>query len=238
MLYVFYGTDTGKGRAKLAALLNECREADPHTPIERIDGEVLTDELLLELEGLRGLFSNVVVVVLNYPSLTKEGQKLMLDHALRMATSENLFVIFEGELDQKLLAKLKGVAQKVVAYGERGREVIEPTNRFAITDALLRRDRKSLWVLYERARREAVSEEELHGLLFWQVKSMLLAQSATSATEAGLKPFVFSKARSGLVKFKEGELQKLSSDLVRIYHEARRGRHDLGVALERWVLSV
>ena len=59
-----------------------------------------------------------------------------------------------------------------------------------------------------------------------------------SAEEAGQKPFVYQKAKRALSKFKSGELEKLSRELLVLYHEGHMGKGDINLTLEKWVLNV
>ena len=109
---------------------------------------------------------------------------------------------------------------------------------FEFTDALGRRDKKGLWVLYQDALAEQVPAEEVHGMFFWQAKSMLLARLYTTADEAGMKPYPFQKARECARNYKDGELEVILETLVTIYHEAHRGNTDFFVALEKFILGL
>lgn len=111
-------------------------------------------------------------------------------------------------------------------------------NIFSFTDALGARDKKQAWILYHKALTSGLSAEELFYKAVWIVKTMMLAGKSRSAEEAGLNPFVYKKAQSFLKKFKKGEVEKLSEDLVIGYHEARRGKGDLETALEKIILSL
>jgi hypothetical protein len=93
-------------------------------------------------------------------------------------------------------------------------------------------------LLYQQAVRHDVVPEELHGILFWQVKSMLLATLSKDAKESGLNPFVYSKAKNYAKNFTLDELKKISSQLVAIYHQAHRGEVDFDLALEKFFLSI
>ena len=97
---------------------------------------------------------------------------------------------------------------------------------------------KDAWVLLQKALDTGGVPEEIHGMLFWQVKSMILAVSSKTAGEAGLNPFVFRKSLSFAKNFTEEELKNLSARLVSIYHDARRGGDELAIALEKFVLSI
>ena len=169
-----------------------------------------------------------------------EAKDTVQDSLKDIAASDNVFVMLEGELDKKTLTKLEKHAYKVQEFTSRlnldGKK--EVFNNFALTDALGKRDKKNLWVLYQKALMNGSVPEELHGILFWQVKSMLLAVGSKSAEEAGLKPFVYNKAKGFARNYTHDELITLSRDLVTLYHDARRGIGDFGVRLEQWVLRV
>jgi DNA polymerase III delta subunit len=80
--------------------------------------------------------------------------------------------------------------------------------------------------------------EEVHVNLSWQVRMMLLASQSESAAQAGLKPFVYNKAKAYAKKYSQKELRALSRELVSMHHRVRQGRGELGVALERLILSL
>jgi hypothetical protein len=67
---------------------------------------------------------------------------------------------------------------------------------------------------------------------------MLLAKKCKTAEDAGMKSFPFQKAREYSRNYKDGELEKLSSELVGMFHEAHRGNIDFHVALEKFILSL
>ncbi|MEZ4200484.1 MAG: hypothetical protein R3B69_02735 [Candidatus Paceibacterota bacterium] len=75
-------------------------------------------------------------------------------------------------------------------------------------------------------------------MLWWQLKTLRLAQQTNSASEAGMKEFPYQKATRALTNFTDGELTQLSHSLLTLQHESRLGNTDLDQALERWVLTV
>src|SRR3989344_461017 len=111
-------------------------------------------------------------------------------------------------------------------------------NIFTLTDALGRRDKKGFWVLYQKAKLNNVSDEEVHGILFWQIKNMLLSFDAKDAEAAGLNDFVFRKSLGFTKNYSYNELKKLLRELVFLYHDARKGIHKIDIALERFILSI
>lgn len=240
MLYVLYGSDPGAGRAKLDALLVALLKKRPGASLFRLTADEVTLSGLLELSGARGLFEPKHIVLLDLPFAISDSRAVVLDQLEALRASENLFVLFEGALDAKTLAALRKKAEKVQEHSAAKKSAApkETFNRFALPEALGRRDRKNLWVHYQRAVRAGMVPEEIHGLLFWQVKCMLLSSTARDAASAGLKPFVYGKAKAAAKNFSLEELRDLSENLTVLYHESRRGAHELDTALERFVLSV
>lgn len=192
-----------------------------------------------ELLGGQGLFHNKMIVQMDGLLKNKEIKETIVDNLKEMKESENVFIFIEEELDKITLGKFEKKAEKVQEFEpDVPKETEGKFKIFSLTKALGRRDKKQLWILYSQAKRAGVSDEEIHGILFWQIKAMLLASKTKSAKEAGLNPFVYSKSSGFLKNFSENEVQKISSDLVTIYHEARRGRYELFSALEKFVLSI
>ena len=109
---------------------------------------------------------------------------------------------------------------------------------FAMADALASRDSFRLWSLYRDAIDLGKVPEEIHGILFWQVKSLLMASRAETPGDAGLAPFVFTKAKRALSHFSNEDLTKMAKNLVSIYHDAHRGLCDFEAKLEIFTLSV
>lgn len=239
MLYVLHGPDIESGRKKLHTLLEGVQKKRPDASLFRFTSENVDTQELRDLVEARGLFEAKHIVLIDLPFGTADAKRVVLDLVPDFGKSENLFVLFEGDVDAKTLSALGKHAEKIQAHSTHAKEKkVDTFNRFALPEALGKRDKKMLWVLYQKALRSGMVEEEIHGLLFWQVKTMLLAAGAGSAEESSLKPFVFSKAKSAARNYSKDELIKLSEDLVRLYHEVRRGKVDMEIGLERFVLGV
>lgn len=237
MIYLLYGTDTQTSRAKLHKLLAALSTKRPDAEIFQVTPENREEYPIESLVGSQGLFEQKYIVVFDQLFGDRDTKEELLAALKDMQSAEHVFVFLEGKLDKKTLTKFEKYAEKVEEHTAL-EEKKERFNTFALADALGKRDRKELWMLYQRAKGENIADEELHGLLFWQVKSMLLASKSASAKEAGLNPFVFQKATRFLKNYTEAELRALSTKLVSLSHDARRGIHDLDVALERFILSV
>lgn len=237
MLYVIHGTDTGKAREKTHVLMDALQKKKPDAELFTLDTENYTPASFEELIGGQGLFERKYIVFLNTLFENKEAKELVLDKVKAVAESDNVFLLLEGKVDAKTVKKLEKHAAKIQSYDATEKKK-QSFNTFSLTDALASRDKKKLWVLLNKAFAHDVSAEEVHGLLSWQMRTLLLTAKTKSAAESGLKPFVYNKAKSALKHFEEKELATLSSKLVALYHAARAGKMPLDISLEQFVLEL
>lgn len=253
MLYFIYGENIGASLARKRELLETLRAQSPSAHEISLEGEDVTADRLVELGSARGLFVSKTIVVLDGACESAASREALIVAASMLESSKNTFIVFErGKVDATAEKALTSAAAKTFrspapsaegagrgrAVGASARERAYDPGLFALADALGERNRKELWVRYTRARYiDGRAPEEIHGILFWQARAMLSAHECSSADEAGLKPFVFSKSKRYAARFKREELRELTGGLVSLYHDARRGIHDLDIALERFILS-
>lgn len=230
MIYVFHGQKT---LPKFTNLVQSLLKKKPDASVYKIDSESFSSNSLQELIQGQGLFEKKYVVSLN--GVLQEEE--ILSNLKEIAESENIFVFWEDVIDKKTLKKLEKYAEKISGV-EDIKEKKETFNMFSFSDSLGKRDKKGLWILYQKAIHESVRPEEIHGMLVWQAKSMILASSTGSAKEAGMKDFPYNKAKGYAKNFTKEELHSLLRKLVSIYHDSRRGIHEFDIALEKFVLEV
>lgn len=238
MLYFFYGTDRDRARERTQALVSSLQKKKPEAEVFRLDSESASAARLDELVGGQGLFHKTYLVSMSGLLEKPESREPFLARLGAIAESPNIFVALEGSVDKKTLLEVTEAAEKVQPFEKKGGKEKPEFNIFSLTDALGRRDRKNLWVLFQKAVASGAVPEEIHGILFWQLKNILLAHLCKTAEEAGVKPFVWSKAKSFARNWSEEELKNLSSRMVALYHDAHRGIHDFEIALERLVLTI
>lgn len=238
MLYVIYGSDIEKSREKSRALFDALREKKPDASASSLSAESVTTEKLVELTQTQGLFENKQILYMDRTLENKEVREVMLDMIDAIAESPNIFIFFEGKLTKEVLKKLEKRAEKVTEYESDVEKPKEAGSFFALADALAMRDKKNLWRLFRDAMDRDAVPEEIHGILFWQVKALALAEKTSSAGEAGLNPFVYGKAKRYVGNFKAGEIDGLMSRLVRMYHDAHRGKVDFEKELEKLALDI
>jgi len=235
MLYTFYGTDTMLAREKVRNLVNSLLTKKPDALHMRITENEWTESTLAETIGSQGLFSDKLIIQLDN-LLSTPARETIIESVEDIKTSDNIFIILEGEIDAKNKKVLETYSEKMQEFISSQIEEKAPT-LFALADAFGRRDKKFLWVEFQKAKLRETASEEIHGMLFWQLKSMLIA-SKTSSTESGLKPFVYTKSKQYSKNFTEHELAAVSDKLVSMYHDAHRGQVDFSSALEMFVLEV
>jgi len=247
MIYFYYGTDTESARKKAKITVDSLLSKKPDATLIKIGDEDLTLDKILELSGGQALFSSKYIVFFYRTLDNKENKELILKNLKELADSDNIFIFAEGKMDKVSLTKIEKHAEKVQSFEKDAKTlnkkeklalIGEKIDFFEFADALGRRDKRGLWVLYQDALFEQVPAEEVHGIFFWQVKSMLLAKKCKTPSEANMKPFPFEKSRGYSRNYKDGELEDMSSKLVTMYHEAHRGNIDFFVALEKFILEL
>lgn len=237
MLYFLHGTDIPKVVEKARGLISTMLAKKPNASLFKLSDDNWDVGQLQELLVSQALFENKYIVEISRILDNSQIKDSVLDYLKELQNSENIFIWIEGSVDKKSLSKIEKHAEKVQEF--QAKEVFKKPefNIFSLGDAMGNRDKKKLWMLYQDAK-NFFAIEEIHGTLFWQAKSMLLASKAQSAEEAGMKPFVYSKSLKMAKNFSNEELLKLSSNLISISHDSRRGIHDFDIALERFCLEV
>lgn len=232
MYTVFFGTDRKGVRDAATQYLKENLPTDATlTTIEAV--EYQTGQLADAL-GATSLFGGSEWFILDTPS-ANEDMLAEVTHSLpELSESGNTFLILEGLL---LAPAKKKYATHAVELCEQTAPKAERTNPFVLAEALASKDKRRLWLLLQEAKLSGAREEELVGLLWWQLKTLRLASLTDTATEAGMKDFPYNKAKRALAKFAPGEVERLAQSLLELYHDGHAGVRDLEIALEEWVLK-
>jgi hypothetical protein len=239
MLYVLYGNDAEKARAKTNSLVASLCAKKPDATLVRLTSEGNTQAVLEEHIGGQGLFEAKLIVVCDFLLGGKEGNRIVGEKITEMAASQNIFILLEEKIEKQILTKLIAYAEKVQVCEQNENIVRSATfNVFSLSDAFGRRNARELWILYQKGKRARLTPEEMLSTLFWGVKALRLAKESKSPEGAGLHPFVYRKASQFAKNYSTEELEKLSLRLVMLYHDARRGVHSLDAALEQFVLAL
>ncbi|MCX6702038.1 MAG: hypothetical protein NTX96_02475 [Candidatus Zambryskibacteria bacterium] len=236
MIYFLHGTDIHKSRKKMHEILQNLSTKRPNSEIFKITTENWSESQLDELIKSQGLFDQKYIIVLDFLLSNKEIKEYILNRLKEMQDVEHWFLILDGEIDQPTIKKIEKTSYKTQEF-EIAEKKKEAPIIFSITDKLLARDKKRLWISYIDLINQGIPAEEIHGIFFWAVKNMLIVSRVGSQKESGLAPFSYSKALSGGRNYKSEELQKMSSDLVEMTHKVRQGEGELEVMMEKWILE-
>lgn len=233
MLEVFFGNDTIKVRRKALERVDSLREQG--AAVEFFDESGYQPGRLSDAAASVSLFGDARAYAVDTPSSRKEMYEETTGALPAMRDSAHTFVVIEAGLLAAEKKRFEKHASRIEEYKAPAKERF---NSFALADALSKKDKRSLWVLFNQARLQNIALEELVGVLWWQLKTLRLAEAGKSAAETGLKDFAWSKAKRALPNFKAGELASLSRSLLSLSHDSRLGLHDLDHALERWILKL
>ena len=241
MIYLLYGNDTHTSRKKLHTLLDGLFKKRPDAEYFHITSENILDYSIEELISSQGLFDKKYIVVLDnlFEDSVKENNKKdeLVKCLKEMQKAEHVFIFLENKIDKKTKIRFKKYTERIQEFTVKEIKK-EKFNIFSLTDAFGRRDKKSLWILFQNAKAKGISDEEIHGILFWQVKSMLLTLQNNSAKEAGLNPFVFNKSKGFLKNYSDKDLRGFSQNLITLLHNSRRGICEFNISIERFILAL
>lgn len=240
MLYVFYGTDIAGSSSKALKLVESLRTKKPDAAFARVEAKDWSVDLIQEHLGGQGLFSNKYIILLDRLSESSEAKEELADYISAFQESPNIFIALEGKLNAELKkafekhAEKAVVTDKVEAKGGFGKGDF---NIFALADAVGNRDAFKSWKIYREAIENGIEPENIVGTLFWQAKSMVLAREASSASQAGVSPFVFTKSKRYANNYSKDEMGKLVNELIILYHNGHRGINNLELSIEKVLLN-
>lgn len=237
MLTILVGTDTEARAKRLAALL---------APLRKNGTEVQTySDVTFEHDAMRAvalgisLFGGTLAVVISGLGDVPEKRDQLERLIPELVASPHHFIVSESALLAAFTKKVEAKGGMVEEFKKEAKgKKAEVFNAFQLTDAFSDRKRSLAWPLYRKAIDLGVEPRELHGKIFWAVKTMLLAKNAKTAAESGLNPFVYQKAKRGAANFAPGELERILEELAVLFHEALVSGIDLESGLEAFILRV
>jgi len=236
MIYFLYG-NPNKIFIKSNDLIDNIIKKNNEATFFKLDADNFYNFNIDELIGGRSLFTGKQIIYLKRVFENTVISDLLLKQIKEIASSENIFIITEEKLKKPIFNKIKKYSEKVQEFEIKKTTFKNEENIFDMANALGERDIKKLWTLY-REKIKTVRPEEIHGIFWWQMKSILSAIKSENPTDSGLKPFVFQKASSYSKKYSETELDIKANELVNMVHESRRSGLGLDIALERFILSI
>ncbi len=216
MIYLFYGSDTAKVRAKAFEWVTKARTKEPNLSYVRLAREEVTASSLEAVSASGGLFVQRLLALIDDP-FEGAGASIVEPHLAALAASDNAIIILAPELAPAMRTKIERTAKAVYVFDKKAVRTHERGFNSALVNALGARQREKLWLELERSLAAGDAPEMLHGLLHWKARDVL---------EKGSRAWTPPEAR------------QLSLDLIALLQESRRGGLELPLALERFSLSV
>ncbi|MEO6536375.1 MAG: hypothetical protein ABIT47_01675 [Candidatus Paceibacterota bacterium] len=215
MIYLFHGSDVNKVRAKAFQWVAAARTKAPDAYYARLDSDSISPESLREAISAQGLFFSKTLVVLDDPFATADTADMVLELLPELAASENIVAILAPKLLAARVKKVEEKAEKVFKIDA----VAKPVRGFnsSLVNALGARDRATLWKEIVKAYRLGDAPEMIHGLLHWKARDMM---------QKGSRAWPPKQARA------------LSRALIELLSDSRGRDLELGLALERFALSL
>jgi hypothetical protein len=219
MIKFFCGKDRDKARAAWRAAIKQARQAAG--VYHEFEAHNFAPVQIEELAAARDLFGGSLAVALDEvaspsgPAGEALAREFLISRVPALAASPTIFIWYEEAPPAALTRALEKAEVVVKKFDKKDKE----ERRWFDASALARRDRRALWLAYQRELAGGGVAEEIFWPIQWQLRQLLAA------------------GRGG--SYQAGELERLSSGLVALWQEthSRPGR-DLALSLERWILGV
>jgi DNA polymerase III delta subunit len=237
MLYIFHGTDTSTSSKKMLATISAMTKKKPDASFFRIEDGKLTQDTVNELTQSQGLFEQKYIVEIQYPFEKADTKDVFLKNLKELSESENIFLVLEGKILKADLNKIEKKAEKLFEHNADKAVNKDSFNLFSLADAVGNKDKKNGWVILQNAFKKNISPEEIHGVLWWQVKS-IYSSMVGSASETGMKDFTYNKSKRFAEKYRKDDVEKIMNELIEMSHDAHLGERDFKLSLEKFILSL
>ena len=234
MIQLFVGNDTQTAKKAARTLFERSREENPQARASYFDDILFDQDQAVEVFSSENLFGDVNIIyfdgILEHPL----GESF---YRTTLKETPHIVLVRETKPPKDLLLFLSRLGEITEFVVERKNESRE--NSFAVASALGNRDKKLAWVEFEKLRRGGIAMEEVHGTIFWAVKSMFLAKklSKDEALSSGMKEFTYRNYGNYAKKYSFEELKEKLDLLKELYHSAHRGEVDFESGLEQFLLK-
>jgi len=236
MIYVIYGASDLTLTEEKQKILATWLKQNPSSLLEAFSVEEYSRERLEEAIVGQKLFTQRSTFV--FRNLWSTETALLKKHLAEMVASPDLFLLIEATLSAPNSRAISDAGGKVKKLVEKEKAPTSVVNLFTLADAFGERDRRAAWLLYSEARYRGIAVEEIFWKVVWKLKTLLLVATAKDPKLVGLKPYPLQKALKQCRKFTPVELKFLSTRLVTLWRDARRGLIDFDHGLERLLLEV
>lgn len=234
MLLFYFGNDFDKKHTKVKNILSDVKSKKPNSNFIHYDSFDIKKDNLLELIKSQGLFETKNIVLLSNIFIDLDLKKWILENLEEFEKSESAFIFSEEKITPTEAKKIKDIAYK---FEEFKFSESRPENLFKISDYLLSKNKKKLWIFFNESIKKGNDAESLYNVIFWSMKTLSLAEKF-SEKESGLKSFPYSKAKNNLKNWKTHEPSEKLFQLLKLHSESRRGILNLKNSLEKFLLEL
>lgn len=177
-----------------------------------------------------GLFGERELYII-HNSVRELDIKNILKH---YSAADHVIVFREDSILKKDLTQFEKISAHIQQFEKELEIKTKKYNTFDLADLLGARDKKNLWLGFRQAIVQT-SAEEIHGILFWQIKNLALVKSSTQ--NPGMNNFVYSKNQKFAEKYSLSEIQNLADKMLRMFH-VRDTYKTLEIDLETMILEL
>lgn len=163
MIYLFYGNDENELVDEGNSLVEKLLQKKPDAVV--INFSSIDESFLKEHTNSQGLFN--AKYILKGRNIFKENFDLIEDYLQDLKSSENIFIFLESDMTDKIFKKIEKFIEKAKEFSKN--KTKSDYNAFSITNYL--NDKKNLWIKYHEAKENGISDEQIHGILFWKAKT-------------------------------------------------------------------
>jgi DNA polymerase III delta subunit len=235
MIRAFIGLDTQKAREAMRSAVEREIAEQRDVLVSRFSDVSFDPALASDALGAQNLFGGGNIVV--FESLLDHAEGEVFYRTMLPLTQNTVF-LREAEVNKDFLLFLNDIAE--VSEFTPVKKFKKPENSFALADAIGARDKKTVWVEFEKVRRQGAAMEEVHGTIFWAFKSMYITATVSKeeAFATGMKDYTYRTYLNFSKKYLHAELKERLGELKEMYHLAHRGEGELDILLEQFLLKI
>jgi DNA polymerase III delta subunit len=233
MLYVIYGDNVSEVLESRDSLIQ--KYSNENDILYFNDSDFSLDLLKHHTES-QDLFNKKIVIVINDVLKTLDFNKSVSEIFEGIKNSDNIFIFIEESISAPILKKLSPFTKELSEFKLKKVENKNKFNVFSITDAIIARDKKQSWILYQEALKNS-SPEEIAGIIFWAIKTLSLVVSSDKKDSSSINPYVLGKMKGKSNLWSQKEIDSFLHQLVLITNRSKSENFDLSISLERLIIN-
>lgn len=247
MIYLLHGKDNIKAKQKLSEIIQALlakKGKEGRFSFFEINDESFNKDELRQLINSRHLFGEKNLIALKNTLQNKEAASFCAENISSIASSENIFLFLEKEVEDNIFKEFKMHAAKILEFKKQENPKQKNTDIFKFTDAIAQKNKKTAWLWLQTLLARGEGDEEIFWKIFWQLKNIAATKPHQEKTPEALAeilkihPFVAKKNLVAARSFSEQEISQLAEILIEIYRKNRFNKIELSFGIERLILNL